>query len=74
MHVIFILSQYPGASLGTGYSSWKNNFQRQVNKGENRIRILALYDVKVKRMEESIADKGNTVQKEKEYKVKRLEN
>lgn len=71
-NVILILSQYPGASLVAGYSSWKNDFQRQVNKGEKGIRILAPYDIKVKRMEESIDDKGNIVQEEKEYKVKRF--
>lgn len=71
-NVILILSQYPGASLVAGYSSWKNDFQRQVNKGEKGIRIFAPYDIKVKRMEESIDDKGNTVQEEKEYKVKRF--
>lgn len=34
----------------------------------NVIRILAPYDVKVKRMEESIDDKGNTVQEENDLK------
>lgn len=47
-NTMLILGQYPSASLIAGYNSWKNNFNRQVNKGEHAIKILAPYQIKIK--------------------------
>ena len=38
---ILIEHQCPGASIVASYNSWKNNFNRQVKKGEKGIMILA---------------------------------
>lgn len=40
-NTILIAMQKPDATLVAGYSSWKKQFGRQVNKGEKAIRILA---------------------------------
>ena len=40
-NTILILSQRPDASLVAGYQTWKTNFNRQVNKGEKAMLILA---------------------------------
>ena len=68
-NVILILSQYPSASLVAGYNSWRDNFHRQVNKGEKAIKILAPYQVNVKKLLEDTDEHGNTVQTEEEVKV-----
>lgn len=47
-NTMLILGQYPSASLIAGYNSWKNNFNRQVNKEEHAIKILAPYQIKIK--------------------------
>ena len=46
-NTILILSQKPNASLVAGYNSWRDNFGRNVNKGEKAIQILAPYTVKI---------------------------
>ncbi len=40
-NTMLIFMQSPEASRVAGYNSWKNNFNRQVKKGERGIRILA---------------------------------
>ena len=40
-NTILIFTQKPDAQRVAGYQSWKNNFKRQVKKGEHGIRILA---------------------------------
>jgi len=40
-NTILIFLQNPNAHHVCGYASWKNNFKRQVKKGEHGIRILA---------------------------------
>lgn len=40
-NTILIAMQRPDASLVAGYSAWQTNFGRQVNKGEQAIKILA---------------------------------
>ena len=40
-NTILILLQRPDASLVAGYQAWKTNFNRQVNKGEKAMLILA---------------------------------
>lgn len=40
-NTLLIAMQKPDATLVAGYTTWKNQFDRQVNKGEKGIRILA---------------------------------
>lgn len=40
-NILLIAMQKPDATLVAGYTTWKNQFGRQVNKGEKGIRILA---------------------------------
>lgn len=40
-NTLLIAMQKPDATLVAGYTAWKKQFGRQVQKGENRIRILA---------------------------------
>lgn len=40
-NTILIAMQRPDATLVAGYSAWKNNFGRQVKKGEQGIKIIA---------------------------------
>ena len=40
-NALLITSQCPHASYVTSYSTWKNNFNRIVRKGEKAIRIIA---------------------------------
>ena len=40
-NTILIALQKPDATLVAGYTAWKNQFGRQVQKGEQGIRILA---------------------------------
>ena len=40
-NTILIAMQRPNATLVAGYSAWKNNFGRQVKKGEQGIKIIA---------------------------------
>ena len=40
-NTLLIAMQKPDATLVAGYTTWKNQFGRQVNKGEKGIRILA---------------------------------
>ncbi len=47
-NTLLIALQKPDASLIAGYNAWKNNFGRNVMKGEKGIRILAPSPYKVK--------------------------
>lgn len=40
-NTLLIAMQKPDATLVAGYTTWKNQFGRQVNRGEKGIRILA---------------------------------
>ncbi len=53
-NTLLIAMQKPGATLIAGYNSWKNNFQRQVKRGEKGIKILAPAPYKIKKMVERI--------------------
>jgi hypothetical protein len=53
-NTLLIHLQYPTAKRVAGYSSWKNNFGRQVKKGEYGIKIFA-----------PIASKGKDIEVEK---------
>lgn len=68
-NVILILTQYPSASLVAGYNSWRDNFHRYVNKGEKAIKILAPYQVNVKKILDDIDEQGNKIQTEEEVKI-----
>ena len=68
-NVILILSQHPTATLVAGYSSWRDNFHRQVNKGEKAIKILAPYQVNIKKLLDDVDKDGNTIQTEEVVKV-----
>jgi antirestriction protein ArdC len=50
-NTLLIYTQNPDARRVAGYSSWKNNFNRQVKKGEHGIKILA--PIAVKAVQES---------------------
>ena len=49
-NTLLIAMQKPEASLVAGYNAWKNNFNRQVQKGEKAIKILAPTPYKTKKM------------------------
>ena len=49
---LLIALQCPHASYVAGYTSWRNNFHRQVKKGENAIRIISPVKYKKKNEED----------------------
>lgn len=51
---LLIAMQKPDATLVASYRSWQKNFNRNVNKGEKRIRILAPTPYKIKEEREVI--------------------
>ena len=53
-NTLLIAMQKPDASLVAGFTAWKNNFQRNVVKGEKGIKILAPSPFKIKREMEKI--------------------
>ena len=53
-NTLLIAMQKPDASLVAGFTAWKNNFKRNVIKGEKGIRILAPAPFKVKREMEKL--------------------
>ena len=77
-NTLLIAMQKPDASLVAGFTAWKNNFQRNVVKGEKGIKILAPSPFKIKREMEKIdpatnqpvmgAD-GKPVKEEKEITI-----
>lgn len=56
-NTLLIAMQKPDASLVAGFSSWKNQFERNVKKGEKGIRIIAPSPFKVKKEMEKIDPK-----------------
>ena len=77
-NTLLIAMQKPDASLVAGFQSWKNNFKRNVVKGEKGIKILAPSPFKIKQEMEIIdpatqkpvigAD-GKPVKEEKEITI-----
>ena len=77
-NTLLIAMQKPDASLLAGFQSWKNNFKRNVVKGEKGIKILAPSPFKIKQEMEKIdpatqkpvigAD-GKPVKEEKEITI-----
>ena len=53
-NTLLIAMQKPDASLVAGFNAWKNNFKRNVMKGEKGIKILAPSPFKVKQEMEKI--------------------
>ena len=53
-NTLLIALQKPDASLIAGFNAWKNNFQRNVMKGEKGIKILAPSPFKIKQEMEKI--------------------
>ncbi len=45
---LLIAMQCPQASYVAGYTSWRNNFHRQVKRGSKAIRIFSPYTYKTK--------------------------
>ena len=58
---LLIRSQNPNASFVAGFNSWRDNFERTVNKGEKGLMILAPSPYKYKKEVEKTDDKGNVV-------------
>ena len=53
-NTLLIAMQKPDASLVAGFNAWKNNFKRNVMKGEKGIKILAPSPFKIKQEMEKI--------------------
>lgn len=74
---ITICFQKHNATHATGYSAWKYNFNRQVNKGEKGLVILAPFQAKETRMIDKLDvngkivldSNGQRVQEEKEFEI-----
>ena len=77
-NTLLIAMQKPDASLVAGFSAWKNNFGRNVMKGQKGIKIIAPSPFKIRQKVEKIdphtqkpiIDKdGKPVTEEKEIKI-----
>lgn len=74
-NTLLILYQNPNATHVAGYNAWKYNFNRQVNKGEKGLVILAPFPTKETRMVDKLDENGkivldsngHRVQEEKEF-------
>ncbi len=55
-NTLLIFQQCPQASYVAGYQTWKNQFGRQVRKGEKAIRIFAPYTYKVQDVDNEKGD------------------
>ncbi len=53
-NTMLIALQKPDATLIAGFQSWKKNFERNVNKGEKGIKILAPAPYKIKKEQEKL--------------------
>ena len=79
-NTILILNQKPDASLIAGYTAWRKNFNRHVDKGAKAIKILAPYQEEVTRTVEkkdpegkTLTDAdGNILTEEKQFSVTRF--
>ena len=49
---LLIALQMPQASLVAGYSTWKNTFHRQVEKGQKAIKIIAPSPYKIDKIQD----------------------
>ena len=53
-NTMLIALQKPDASLVAGFNSWKNKFERNVNKGEKGIQIFAPAPYTIKKEQEKL--------------------
>lgn len=60
-NIVLIAQQKPDSTLVAGYNSWKNNFERQVQKGAQSIKIIAPI---IKKKEHDKLDKQGNVQRD----------
>ena len=60
-NTLLIAMQKPDASLVAGYNKWKDDFERQVKRGEKAIKILAPAPYKVRRQVEKLDASGKTI-------------
>ena len=56
---LLIALQMPQASLVAGYSTWKNTFHRQVEKGQKAIKIIAPSPYKIDKIQDKIDPNTN---------------
>ena len=77
-NTLLIAMQKPDASLVAGFSAWKNNFERNVMKGQKGIKIIAPSPYKIKQEMQKIdphtqkpiiGKDGKPVTEEKEIKI-----
>ena len=77
-NTVLIAMQKPDASLVAGFSAWKNNFERNVMKGQKGIKIIAPSPYKIKQEMQKIdphtqkpviGKDGKPVTEEKEVKI-----
>ena len=77
-NTLLIAMQKPDASLVAGFSAWKNNFERNVMKGQKGIKIIAPSPYKIKQEMQKIdphtqkpviGKDGKPVTEEKEVKI-----
>ena len=77
-NTVLIAMQKPDASLVAGFSAWKNNFERNVMKGQKGIKIIAPSPFKIRQEVEKIdphtqkpiiGKDGKPVTEEKEVKI-----
>ena len=77
-NTLLIAMQKPDASLLAGFSAWKNNFERNVMKGQKGIKIIAPSPFKIRQEVEKIdphtqkpiiGKDGKPVTEEKEIKI-----
>ena len=59
-NTLLIAMQKPDASLVAGFTAWKNQFQRNVKKGEKGIKIIAPSPFKIKQETEKIDPQTQT--------------
>lgn len=69
---MLIMLQKPDAEAVASYTSWKNNFNRQVNAGEHGIKIIQPVTKKVE--DEQKNDEKNNVKQDVSVEKKDLEN
>ena len=60
-NTLLIAMQKPDASLVAGYNKWKDDFERQVKRGEKAIKILAPAPYKVRRQVEKLDASGRPI-------------
>lgn len=67
-NIVLIAQQKPDSTLVAGYNSWKNNFERQVQKGAQSIKIIAPV---IKKKEHDKLDKEGKVERDNQGNPKK---